>query len=200
MCVAVPCTGVRPSPRRTVLRVPFAIPLVSLGVVGLGACGGADPPASVAADDAVADDVAAAATRAWSLLNEARLDPTDANKRSAAVAAYTGKSQDTVTELLSTYGVTGQASRTDEAAPATLVPYPDTVMISAEGDEATIEVCEVDSNILVQPGMAEDGGDVVVDGEAATLQLTLTLRLVDGDWLEADGEIVDREAGVTSCD
>lgn len=197
MCVAVPCTDVRPFPRRTVLSVPFA---VSLAVVGLGACGGDDPPAAVSVDEAVADDVAAAATRAWSLLNEARLDPTDATKRSAAVAAYTGKSQDTVTELLSTYGVTGQVSRTDEAAPATLVPYPDTVTLSADGQEATIEVCEVDSNILVQPGMAEDGGDVVVDDESATLQLMLTLRLVDGEWLEAEGEILDREAGATSCD
>jgi hypothetical protein len=169
-------------------------------VLALGACSGDDTPVVAPVDDAVAADVAAGATRAWSLLNEARLDPGDAAKRGAAVAAYTGKSQDTVTELLSQYGVTGQVSRTDDAAPATLVPYPDTVTLSADGREATIEVCEVDSNILVQPGMADDGGDVIVDDESATLELKLTLRLVDGEWLEADGEILDREVGATTCD
>lgn len=172
--------------------------LCTPAVLVLAACSGGDAAPAGVVDPEVAADVVAAATEAWSLLNAARLDPSPA-VIDAALAAYTGKSKDAVTELLTSYGVTGQVSRTDEAAPATVVPYPDTVTVSNDGGEATVEVCEVDTNVLVQPGTGEGGTDVVVDDAIASHRVRVTLRLVDGVWLESDGEILDTFEDATSC-
>ena len=178
-----------------VRRVLWCVP----AVIVLSSCGGGDDAPAGEVEPEVEQAVVDAATGAWALLDAARTDPSDQDKIDAAIAAYTGPAARTVTELLTNYGVTGQVSRPDTDTPATIVPYPDTVEVATGGDEATVELCEVDTNVLVQPGTGEGGSDVVVDDDVASHRLEVTLRLVDGVWLESAGEILETFEGATTC-
>jgi hypothetical protein len=172
-------------------RWPAAAPAVLL----LAGCGGADDSTvSPPVDPATAQEVVDAATESWRLLNEARLDPDDSAKTSAAIDAYFGSAQEQVSDVLTGYRLNEQRSVTDPSVPATVVPYLDTVIVDEEAGEASVVYCQVDTNVLVRTGT-----DEVLDDEPDAYRIRVELVRVDGRWLEAGGELLERYEGATAC-
>lgn len=173
----------------------------SIALVGCGGAdgdGGASGAASSSADPQLVTEISSAASAAWSALNAARLDPTDTAKVDAAKAAFAGPALRSVDEILTQYGVTGQVSRTNDDTPSTIVPDPTSVALLTDG-RASIVVCEIDTNILIQPGVGEGGSDVVVDDDVSAHRIQMTFTEVDGVWLEWSGKVLDTYADATSC-
>jgi hypothetical protein len=174
------------------VRRPLLVLFVS--ALAAAACGGDDPSSAEQVDPAVAAEVVDAAMESWRLLNAARLDPSDGDATDAALDAYFGRALEQATDALTASRVNDQRSVTDDAVPATVVPYPDTVVVDEAANEASLEYCQVDTNIVVRASTGE-----VVDDEPDSYRIRVRMVRIDGRWLEADGELLDTFEGATTC-
>jgi hypothetical protein len=177
--------------RRSLLVLPLVL---MVSVYAAAGCAGDDPSAAEPVDPEVAAEVVTAAMESWRLLNAARLDPSDSAATDAALAAYFGPAREQATDALTAYRLNDQRSVTDDAVPATVVPYPDTVVVDEAANEASVEYCQVDTNTIVRASTGE-----VLDDEPDSYRIRVRMVRVDGRWLEADGDLLDTFDGATTC-
>lgn len=141
-----------------------------------------------------------AVVASWQAFNDAKLDPTNDDTLSALREVRAGELLMLSTEILARYRAESQRSRTNTQFPATLVPDPSTLVFGSDGSSASIESCNVNSNILVEIEGNDDGTDRVIDDSVSVHIETAELEYVDGRWVEIAGNIIERIEGATSCD
>lgn len=65
---------------------------------------------------------------------------------------------------------------------------------------ADVTVCFVDTNILLEPGGAPDGSDLVVNDEVGAIRIVYTLVVEDGRWQLLHGQdLTELRLGETEC-
>ena len=105
-----------------------------------------DPAAALAAD------VEADFLEADRLGREASMDPFDAAKEAAALDRRLGVIRENFAAKLAEYRTKNQAIRANDASPASVtVEVPATLVVDG-GDVAEMQICEVDSWVLVEVG------------------------------------------------
>jgi len=165
------------------------------------------PPASDTATTEPVDEEAAAkqavieaAEHAWYVFNEAKLDPTDEQKVAAALAASTGNARTWASDALETYRTLNRKSITSTDVPAFVDVYEDSVRVDLWAGTATIELCDLGSNVMVELGSNPDGSDRILDESVTAYHELNTFELVDGAWLYADGTDLAQYPGALTCD
>jgi len=165
------------------------------------------PPTSATATTQPIDEEAAAkqavieaAEHAWYVFNEAKLDPTDEQKVAAALAASTGNARTWASEALQTYRTLNRKSITSTDVPAFVDVYENSVHVDLGAGTATIELCDLGSNVMVEVDSNPDGSDRILDNSVTAYHELNTFELVDGAWLYADGTDVAQYPGALTCD
>ncbi|WP_300625526.1 hypothetical protein [Ilumatobacter sp.] len=134
------------------------------------------------------------------LFNELRLDPTNDDKYDAALALRTGASLDASRGLIDEYRENGLMGTPFPNLPSTITPFLDTITIAEDGSSASVDVCWLNSNILVEVGGNPDGTDRVLNDIISAEYERYTLTRVGGAWLIASiagGEVFE---GSLTCD
>lgn len=147
----------------------------------------------------VEEQVVAAALESWRLLLEAYRDPTNDEKVRAAGQAHGGVNRQTVIELLADFRLNNQRSTPNPAVAATVVPYPGEVVVDSAAGTASVTYCEISSDIVVETNGNPDGTDRVVNDEVNAYRIRIDLELVDGRWLDSNGELLMTWTGATAC-
>jgi hypothetical protein len=158
------------------------------------------PPTSAPAIDQAAQQQAVidAALASWEAFNEAKLDPTNEAKLDRIVDLHNGALEARMVEVIGNFRVLNQASRTNEALPAEIVVDRESVVVR-EGT-ATVEFCEVNSNVLVEVGAGPNGVDAIIDDSTRTVVSRLVLQLSEDNWIAVEGERVRSDDEATTCD
>lgn len=141
-----------------------------------------------------------AAERTWRLYNEAILDPTNDEKVQAARASMSGDALASATQIVDGYRVNHQRAISSSVIPVSIDIDPSTVELSSSQDVATVEFCRVGSNVLVQAGGNPDGSDLVIDDTINAYLERETYQLVAGEWLNSDGQVLQRFDGAITCE
>jgi hypothetical protein len=165
-----------------------------------------DPPTTTAAPTttldpatALAEEVEADFLEADRLGREASMDPFDADKEAAALDRRLGVIRDNLAATLADYRANGYAIRANDATPASItVEMPATLVVEG-GDAAEMQICEVDSWILVEPGAGPNGSDAVVNDEVVASRAQVFMRDVDGLWKYEGGAVIAEWEGAASC-
>ncbi|MGB7879885.1 MAG: hypothetical protein WBL31_14065, partial [Ilumatobacteraceae bacterium] len=81
---------------------------------------------------------------------------------------------------------------------ATIIEVPPT-LIEPSDDLSQVQVCEVDSWVVVEPGAGPNGADAIVNAEVNTYRSNFFLRLTDDRWkVEGSAQLGSWE-GVEVC-
>lgn len=145
-------------------------------------------------------EVIEAAEHAWYVFNEAKLDPTNDDKVQAALMAHTGEAKARVEEIIRNYRDSNRRSIPSDIAPANVVVYADSTHVDLTSGTATIELCNLGSNVMVEVGGEPDGSDRVLDDSVTAYDTLETYTLVDGEWLNSDGQVLRAHEGSLTCD
>lgn len=165
-----------------------------------------DPPTTTAAPTTTLDpasvlaaEVEADFLEADRLGREASMDPFDADKEAAALERRLGVIRNNLAATLADYRANGYAIRANDTTPASItVEVPATLVVEG-GDVAELQICEVDSWVLVEVGAGPNGSDAVVNDEVVASRAQIFMRDVDGLW-KYEGGAVDAEwEGAASC-
>lgn len=152
-----------------------------------------DPAATLAAD------VEADLLEAFSALYAAIQDPMNDEKVEAALAWHIESNRDFIAEQLDEYRANGWVARPNpDVQAATIIEVPPT-LIEPSDDLSQVQVCEVDSWIVVEPGAGPDGTGAIVNAEVNTYRSNFFLRLTDDRWkVEGSAQLGSWE-GVEVC-
>jgi hypothetical protein len=158
-------------------------------------------PPTTTIDPAVvlADEVEADYREAIRLGDEALQEPFDATREMAALDRRLGVVQENFAERLARYRAENLAIRENEAIPATIVVEQPARLIPPSGDVIEMQVCEVDSWILVEVGAGPNGTDAVVNPDVVAYRAQVFMRNVDGVWRYEGGNDLASWEGATSC-
>lgn len=151
-------------------------------------------------EDQAKQAVIEAAKNAWHLFNEAKLDPTNDVKVRAAFAAYTGSARTRVEGIIAEYRSSHWRSLTSQSAPAHVDVYTDSVDIDLASNSATVELCNLGSNVMVESGGNPDGSDRMLDDSITAYWTRESYVLTDGGWMKADAEVIQTFAESLVCE
>jgi hypothetical protein len=151
-----------------------------------------DPAATLAAQ------VEADFLEADRLGREASMDPFDAEKEAAALDRRVGFSRQRLQESLAAYRERNYALRPSASTPAVLTIEVPAVVAEAS-DFAEIQVCEINSWIVVEVGAGPDGSDAIVDPDVVAMRSTIFLRSVDGIWKVEGGQELGKWENEAAC-
>jgi hypothetical protein len=126
-------------------------------------------------------------------------DPTDADRAQAAVAARTGRAREQFMERIVEWNITKYRLLPNDRLPAVVVVERPAALVTGHGDRATIQVCELDSWVVVRRGSDPGGSDEVVSDAIASYRELVTMQLVDGSWLLADAERIGDWPDLAAC-
>jgi hypothetical protein len=136
---------------------------------------------------------------AFRLFNELRLDPTNDELYEAALAARVDPARAAAQQIIEGYRSDGLRSRPFPGLPASITPFLDTLTIGDDGADASVDVCWLNSNILVEVGTGEDGGDRVVNDVISSQYMRYEVQRSDGRWLLKNILGGDVFEGATTC-
>jgi hypothetical protein len=152
-----------------------------------------DPAALLAAE------VEADFLEADRLGREASMDPFDAEKEAAALDRRLGVIRDNFAAKLADYRMNNYAIRaSDVSPPSVTVELPATLVVEG-GDVAEMQICEVDSWVLVEVGAGPNGTDAIVNAEVVASRADVFMRDVGGVWKFEGGAVVAEWEGLASC-
>jgi hypothetical protein len=152
-----------------------------------------DPAESLAAQ------VEADLLETFRLTDEALLDPTNDEAVAAALDGYVGSNRDLIEARLDDFRSNGYVTRPNPEVEALVIVEKPAVLASSPADTAVIQVCEVDSWIVVEPGAGPDGADAIVDPDVTSYRSNYVLLLVDGRWRIRGSELLAEFPGEPSC-
>jgi hypothetical protein len=148
---------------------------------------------------ALAAQVEADYREAIRLGDEASRDPFDALREQAALDRRLGVVREKFADRLAHYRENNLAIRENETIPAKIVVEVPARLIAPSDDVIEMQVCEVDSWILVEVGAGPDGTDAVVNPDMASYRAQIFMRNVDGVWKYEGGNDLESWPGMTSC-
>jgi hypothetical protein len=152
-----------------------------------------DPAATLAAE------VEADFLEADRLGREASMDPFDEAKEAAALDRRLGVIRDNFAATLADYRTRNYAIRENPTTAALITVEVPAALVVEGGDLAEMQICEVDSWILVEVGAGPNGEDAIVSGETSSYRSLLFLRDVDGKWRIEGGSEIGRWEGLAEC-
>ena len=118
-----------------------------------------DPAAALAAE------VEADFLEADRLGREASMDPFDPEKEAAALDRRLGVIRDNLAATLADYRANNYAIRENPTTPPSITVEVPPALVVEGGDVAEMQICEVDSWVLVEVGAGPNGGDAIVNPE-----------------------------------
>ena len=134
------------------------------------------------------------------LFNELRLDPTNDAKYDAALERLVDPSLTSSRELIEEYRQLGQKEVPFPGLTANISPYLDTIMIADDGSTASVDVCWLNSNVLVEVGGNADGTDRVLNDVISAHYRRYTLTPSDDGWLVSSIAGGDVSEGSLTCE
>ena len=143
--------------------------------------------------------VVAAAQNAWYLFNEAKLDPTNKQKVEAALAAQTGDARFRVEQIVDQYVALNQRSRTLDSAPSWVDIDENSVHVDVAAGTASLELCHLNSNTLIESAGEAGGADIVIDDHVVAYHTSESYVRVAGAWLKSDGAVLEEFDGALTC-
>jgi ABC-type transport system substrate-binding protein len=152
-----------------------------------------DPAESLAAE------VEADLLEADRLENEASKEPFDSEKERVALERRVGFAAEALRSKLEDYRRRNVAIRENpEVAPVVAIEV-QAELAPAAGDVAEVQVCEVNSWILVEVGAGPNGTDAVVNSDVVASRGIVILRRVDDVWRVEGGRQIGEWAGASEC-
>jgi hypothetical protein len=148
---------------------------------------------------ALAAQVEADFREADRLGREASMDPFDAVKEAAALDRRLGVIADSFAAKLADWRARNYALRTNPDVPASITVEVPATLVLEGADVAEMQICEVDSWIVVEPEAGPNGADAIVNSEIASYRSTIFLRNVDGVWRIEGGNELGRWEGLAEC-
>jgi hypothetical protein len=134
---------------------------------------------------------------AWEAFTVAAMSPGDEVLRREVEQTRTGGNRTEAFRLLDHFVDRGWVSRENVVSPAATAV--ETLPEFVSDDAATIIVCDLDSNVLVEAGAAPDGSDAVVDDSVTARRLEVTLVKEDGAWRNSSGRVIQEWLGQDAC-
>lgn len=159
----------------------------------------AAPTTTIDPAEDLAAQVEADLLEADRLANEALQDPFDAEMEAAALERRTGFLENLLRETLAEYRRLNRALRPNPDVPATVEVEVPAELVLEGGDVAELQVCEVNSWILVEVGAGPSGSDAIVDPNVVAFRTLALMRNVDGTWLVEGGTILGQWEEATEC-
>jgi hypothetical protein len=130
---------------------------------------------------------------------EASMDPFDAEKEAAALERRLGVIAENFAAKLAEWRDLNYALRENPDVPASLtVEIPATLVLEG-GDVAEMQICEVDSWIVVEIGAGPNGSDAIVNDEIVSYRTTIFMRNGGGIWRIEGGNETGRWEGAVEC-
>jgi hypothetical protein len=153
-------------------------------------------PATSPETDDEADEVVAAYLAAWQAFTDAAMDPTNPEFRALIESTRVGANLERALAILDELVMNGWVAIEHPTDPArtTIEDGP-----FIDGDTATVVVCDLDSNIVIEPGAAPDGSDAMVNDEVVALRIEVTLARVSGTWKVSAGRILGEWPEALTC-
>ena len=72
--------------------------------------------------------------------------------------------------------------------------------VEADGGHAVVTFCQIDGGLLVDPGAAPDGSDVIINDQITSyLSESSVLRDSDGVWRVHDNDVIAEFEGGDGC-
>ena len=133
------------------------------------------------------------------LTDEAFRDPANDEKVAAALAGYTAANRDFIQERLETFRSMNWVSTPNPSVAANVIIEEPARLIPPSSDVVKMQVCEIDSSVVMEPGAGPNGTDAIVDAELYTYRSVFFLRLVDGRWLAEGSDELGSWTGVQTC-
>ena len=152
-----------------------------------------DPAATLAAD------VEADLLETFRLTDLAIQEPTNDAKVAAALDGYIDSNRDLIQERLEDLRANGYVARPNPDVEAGVIVERPAVRTSSPANTAVIQVCEVDSWIVVEPGAGPDGSDAIVDPDVTSYRSNYVLSKMDGRWRIRGGETLGEWPGEAAC-
>lgn len=178
-------TPTEPDPTTTVAPTTTESPATTTTTI--------DPAESLAAD------VEADYREAYHLGKEASQDPSNGKLEQAALDLRLGVIRDNFAKKLTAYRDLNQAIRPNDAIPATITVEVPAHLILPSTDVAELQVCEIDSWIVVEVGSGPSGSDAVVNADVGAYRSQIFMRKIDDTWKYEGGNEIGRWEGVTAC-
>jgi hypothetical protein len=157
------------------------------------------PPTTDNAAEGLAAQVEADLLEAFRLGREASQDPFNAEKEQAALDRRLGVIADNLRATLADYRDRNYALRPNADIPASVTVEREPVFVGPGNEVAEVQVCEVNSWILVEVGGGPDGIDAVVNPDVVSARSTVLMRDSDGVWKFEGGSEIERWQGATAC-
>jgi hypothetical protein len=157
------------------------------------------PTTTIDPAQTLAAEVEADFREAIRLGDEALQEPFDAARAAAALDRRLGVVRENFAERLARYRTENLAIRQNETVPATIVVEQPARRIPPSDDVIEMQVCEVDSWIVVEVGAGPNGTDAVVNPDVVAYRAQIFMRNVDGIWRYEGGNDLASWEGVASC-
>ena len=154
-----------------------------------------DPVTTVAATTtldpatALAAEVEADFLEADRLGREASMDPFDDAKEAAALDRRLGVIRENFAATLAEYRTKNQAIRANDATPALITVEVPAALVVEGGDVVEMQICEVDSWVLVEVGAGPNGRDAIVNSDVACYSDRYVLHRGTRPWRFVDGRV-----------
>lgn len=157
------------------------------------------PTPTDAPADTLAADVEADLLEAFGLGREASQDPFNAEKEQAALDRRVGVIAENLAATLADYRARNYAIRPNEGVPASVTVEGEPTFLGPSNEVAEVQICEVNSWILVEVGAGPNGTDAVVNPDVVAYRNEFIARNVDGVWRIEGGNELGRFPGETAC-
>lgn len=164
-----------------------------------------EPPTTTAAPtttfdpaDQLAAEVEADLLEAFRLGREAEKDPFDSEKERAALGRRLGVIAENLAAALADYRSQNYALRPNPDVAASVLVESRPIFLG-DGEVAEVQICEVNSWVLVEVGAGPNGADAIVNPDVLASRSVVFMRNVDGVWKFEGGNELQRWEGSTTC-
>lgn len=147
----------------------------------------------------LAAQVEADLLEAFRLGREAWQDPFNREKEQAALNRRLGVVRDNLANSLEEYRTRNYALRPNEVVPASVTVEGAPEFPGASGEVAQVQVCEVNSWILVEVGAGPSGIDAIVNQDVIVTRSDIFMRNVGGVWKFEGGNEIREWLGLDEC-
>jgi hypothetical protein len=127
------------------------------------------------------------------------MDPFDTAKEAAAMDRRLGVIAENFAVKLADWRERNYALRQHPDVPASITIEVPATLVLEGADVAELQICEVDSWVVVEVRAGPNGSDAVVNDEIASYRSTILLRKVEDVWRVEGGSELARWEGFTEC-
>lgn len=126
-------------------------------------------------------------------------EPTNDARVAAALDGYIESNRDLIENQLADLRTKGYVARPNPNVAAGVIIENPAVLASSPADTAVIQVCEIDSWIVVEPGAGPNGSDAIVDPDVTSYRSNYIVAKVDSRWRIRGSQSLGSWPGEPSC-